>query len=76
MMIKSVHDLEPQNIYIHKGVSTYNILLYILKHRNNRVCNQHIDKVALAPKGASPEEKLKCVERGLSNISLLKWSGS
>ena len=52
-------------------MSTYDILVYLLKHHNNRVCGQQLNKFSLDPTSTSPVEKSKCIEQYFPNLSLL-----
>ena len=46
--------IQTTKIYIYEGMSTYNILLYLLEHQKNRVYHQQLDKFALITTGTSP----------------------
>ena len=52
-------------------MSTYNIHLYLLKHQNNRVYDQWLNKVTISTTGTSPVEKFKCIKHYLLNLSLI-----
>ena len=72
--MEPVFDLKLQKkLYIHEGMSTYNIYLYLPKHHNNRECYQWLDKVMLDPMGTSTTEKLKCTKWDLSNLNLINY---
>ena len=46
-------------------MSTYNLLLYLLEHQNNKVCGKWIDKVALDTTGKIPTERFNCTGKGI-----------
>ena len=50
---------------------TYDLSLYMLEKLNNRVCNQHIDKVVIATRVISTVYKLKGIKRYLLNLAIL-----
>ena len=52
-------------------MSRYNLSLHFLKHHDNRVRNQRLDKSVLATTGTSPTEKCNCIERYVPNLCTL-----
>ena len=57
--------------FIREGVTAYNLPLYLLEHRNNRVYNQWLNKFIMNQTGTDPAEKFKFVEQDFPNIALL-----
>ena len=55
-------------------MSTYDLLLYLLKQHYNKVSVQRIEKSVLDPMGTSPMEKCKLFEHDFPHLALLIYS--